>query len=325
MTFQGVYKGINHLLSWESTQSRTTGQVGADRFGHTPAMSKQSRNVLADAIDYVEANLDQSLTLAGIADKVHLSAYHFARLFRAATGDSLMNYVRGRRLSEAVRLLGEGTDSVLDIALACGFTSHEGFTRAFRKEFGISPITYRKNAHQFRVPTKRRLSMSNAPVAVSRTPEFKKVDTILAIGCAGEFKPGATQEIGGLWQRFVPRMAEITNVIGPETYGICCLPEEGERDPEHFTYVAALAVTDLDHIPDGMTGVTLPAHEYAVFAYDGGIGPELPKAVRYIFGEWLPQSGYELDGPDFEYYDDQFDPQSDTGRFFIYLPVKRKA
>ncbi len=271
----------------------------------------------------IETELDGPLSLTALAATAHLSPHHFARLFRALTGDSVMGYVRARRLARAVELLACDKSSILDVALACGFGSNEALTRAFRRHFGLTPGAYRRNAPLLHLPTRERLTMSEPQTTPPITPSFEHRDAFCAVGMPGEFRPGATADIGALWQRFVPRMDEIGNRVGSATYGICCLPEEGPRDPENFTYLAAVAVADLDSIPAGMTGVEVPARDYAVFTYDGGIGPELPKTMQYIFGEWLPGSGFELDGADFEYYDDRFDPETNTGTFFICLPVRR--
>lgn len=166
--------------------------------------------------------------------------------------------------------------------------------------------------------------MSDLEPASELTPTFERRDHILAVGCAGEFHPGATDDIGALWGRFVPRINEIPGRVGTATYGICCLPEAGPHEPERFTYVAAVEVESLNDIPNGMTGLELPAHEYAVFTYTRGVGPELPKAMQHIFGEWLPNSDFELDGADFEYYGDAFDPTTLSGTILIYLPIKRR-
>lgn len=94
--------------------------------------------------------------------------------------------------------------------------------------------------------------------------------------------------------------------------------------PRQIFYIAAVRVDRLDDIPKGMMGIELPVREYAIFKYDGGIGPELPRTMQAIFGEWLPNSEFELDGADFEYHDYKFDPESGSGRFYIYVPIKRK-
>ena len=166
--------------------------------------------------------------------------------------------------------------------------------------------------------------MSELKDDVAITPGFEDREAFFAVGCAGEFRPGATQDIGRLWSHFVPRMHEVAGRVGEATYGICCPSgEASEKDPERFTYVAAVETKSLEAIPADMVGVEVPARHYAVFAYDGGLGPNLPKTMQYIFGEWLPESGYVLDGYDFEYYDDDFDPQTNVGTFYIYVPIKR--
>jgi len=282
------------------------------------------QNRVNDALRLIEERLADTLTLEDIAAAAHFSTYHFARLFRLQFNDSVMRYVRGRRLSRAVDLLGSTTEPILTIALECGFASNETLTRTFRKQFGISPSVYRRNALRLTLPTQRRLVMSETTEQLDLQPTFEKRDAFSVVGCADEFLPGATQDIGELWTRFVPRAPELEHRIDGATYGVCCLPGEGPKNPESFTYVAGVEVENLEKIPEGMIGVELPAREYAVFAYTGGIGPELPKTMQYIFGQWLPESDYEADGSDFEYYDDRFDPVTGQGTFFIYVPVKAR-
>ena len=277
---------------------------------------------LQQAIDRIESGLREPLSLSEIADSAHLSAHHFARLFRSAFGDSVMNYVRRRRLNLAVDLLGNHCHSILQIAVECGFGSNEAFTRAFKKQYGLSPLSYRRNRPMIHLPTHRSFTVNDLAAPVDIKPSLESRDSFFAVGCADEFQPGATQDIGRLWGRFAPRMAEVGNRVGAATYGMCLLPEEGERDPERFTYVAAVEVSGLEDVPEGMTGVEIPARTYAVFTYSGGLGPNLPKTMQFIFGDWLPNSDYELDGVDFEYYDDRFDPETGTGTFYIYVPVK---
>lgn len=145
------------------------------------------------------------------------------------------------------------------------------------------------------------------------------------IGCAEDFLPGATQAIGQLWGRFVARIDEIPGRVGMATYGVCRTLPGSAAESERFTYIAGVEVETLEAIPDGMTGVDMPACTYAVFAYNGGLGEELPKTMQYIFGDWLPNSDFEISGDDFEYYDDRFNPVTGKGTFYIYLPVKPKS
>jgi AraC-like DNA-binding protein len=93
--------------------------------------------VIQRAADYIETNLNAQLTLNRIAREAAMSPYHFHRVFRAWTGRTLMEYVRQRRLSLAAEELISSNQCVIDVALASGYESHEGFTRAFRRRYGV--------------------------------------------------------------------------------------------------------------------------------------------------------------------------------------------
>ena len=62
---------------------------------------------------------------------------------------------------------------------------------------------------------------------------------------------------------------------------------------------------------------------YAVFTHVGSLA-HIHETVGYVYGEWLPSSGYELAGtPDFELYDERFDPVKDDGELEYWVPVKQ--
>src|SRR6185437_2247338 len=91
------------------------------------------------ALWFIENRLSGDISLQAIAASAGVSSHHLARAFGAATGQSLMRYARGRRLSEAARSLAAGASDILAVALDTGYGSHEAFTRAFREQFGVTP------------------------------------------------------------------------------------------------------------------------------------------------------------------------------------------
>ena len=97
------------------------------------------------AVWVIERNLNSDLTLNGIAKSCHVSSFHLAHAFGAATGQPVMAYVRSRRLSEAARKLADGAPDILELALESGYASHEAFTRAFKEQFGATPETVKRN------------------------------------------------------------------------------------------------------------------------------------------------------------------------------------
>ena len=92
----------------------------------------------------IEAHIREKLTVTALAERIHISKYHYQRLFREAVGESVMRYVTRRRMALAAAELAETDASVLEIALRYGYDSHDGFTRAFRAALGVTPADYRK-------------------------------------------------------------------------------------------------------------------------------------------------------------------------------------
>ena len=100
---------------------------------------------LVRLLDYIEANLEDDLTLDHLASIACLSRFHFARAFKAAVGQSPHRYVSGKRLERAKALLARGDQSLVDIALALNFSCQANFTRAFRQVTGQTPGQYRRS------------------------------------------------------------------------------------------------------------------------------------------------------------------------------------
>jgi predicted transcriptional regulator YdeE len=124
-------------------------------------------------------------------------------------------------------------------------------------------------------------------------------------------------EIKGMWDEFVPRMAEIKH---PDyswgTYGIC----RGEANEDTPWYLAGVEVSQVENIPAGMAIWEIPEQRYAVFPCTL---PTLHEAYRHAFEDWLPGSGYQrVDGPDFELYTEEFEPSNPESRMYIYVPIK---
>jgi len=88
---------------------------------------------------YIATHIQDPITAGDLAKIARYSQYHMTRIFKEETGQSPFEYIRQARLTAAAHALRDGKHKVLDIALDFVFDSHEGFTRAFTKGFGISP------------------------------------------------------------------------------------------------------------------------------------------------------------------------------------------
>jgi AraC family transcriptional regulator len=91
----------------------------------------------------VAHNLDADVSLAAFAAAARRSPFEVHRAVRRLTGETTKRYTSRLRLDHAAAELVLGKRAILDIALDCGFASHEVFTRAFLRRFGMSPRAYR--------------------------------------------------------------------------------------------------------------------------------------------------------------------------------------
>jgi AraC-like DNA-binding protein len=94
--------------------------------------------------DFIESHFHQPITLHMLAEAAGYSPWHAARIFKAVTGKSPFEYIRTLRLSRAALRLRDEDVKIVDVAFDFVFDSHEGFTRAFSKHFGLSPQQYSK-------------------------------------------------------------------------------------------------------------------------------------------------------------------------------------
>jgi AraC family transcriptional regulator len=100
---------------------------------------------LSRVLEYIHAHLGHELDIRGMAAAAHLSRFHFARAFKASTGQTPYQYVNAKRMERAKALLVQNRP-LGEIALTLNFSSQANFTRAFRREFGITPGQYREQS-----------------------------------------------------------------------------------------------------------------------------------------------------------------------------------
>jgi AraC family transcriptional regulator len=155
-------EGIVKLLAAEANSQGASGKLYADhlahalalRFrqlsggvrGHKPSQSgKMPTRILQRVLDRMRADLATNLDLQTIAAESGYSRTHFLRTFRASTGYSPHQWLTHLRIEEAKTLLQRASNSLIDIALNCGFSSHGHFSNTFREIVGVTPREYRRN------------------------------------------------------------------------------------------------------------------------------------------------------------------------------------
>jgi AraC-like DNA-binding protein len=130
--------------------------------------------------DFIEAHIHQPITLHKLADAAGYSPWHAARIFKAVTGKSPFEYIRNLRLSRAALMLRDEDVKIVDVAFDFVFDSHEGFTRAFSKQFGLSPQQYSKTKPLVKlfIPKPIREYHLTRPKGEGKMSEKSKANTI---------------------------------------------------------------------------------------------------------------------------------------------------
>lgn len=122
-------------------------------------------------LDYIDGHICEPISLYRLAQAAGYSPWHSDRIFREHVGITPFDYIRARRLSKAALVLRDQKTKIVDIAFDFVFDSHEGFTKAFTRQFGVSPRTYRQNTPPIK------LMMPYQVYLPEKTQEEKKMST----------------------------------------------------------------------------------------------------------------------------------------------------
>lgn len=275
-------------------------------------------NPAQKAIWYIESHLAEPMTLDEIAGIGGVSRFHMVRAFAAATGLPVMRYVRARRLTESARALAAGAPDILTLALDADYGSHEAFTRAFRDHFGMTPEAVRAATCAIKLNLQEPILMDSTMTDNLAPPRFETARALLIAGLGERISCDNGAVIPGLWQRFHQEVADIPARIGGVAYGVCC---NGD-DAGNFDYIAGVEVADYSDLPRRFARVRIPEQRYAVFTHRDHVA-SIRRTVSTIWNHWLPASGLKAaDAPNFERYDEKFDPRTGNGGFEIWIPVK---
>ena len=276
-------------------------------------------NPAQKALWYIESHLAEPLTLEDVAGVAGVSRFHLVRAFAAATGFSVMRYVRARRLSKAAQALAAGAPDILSLALDADYSSHEAFTRAFRDHFGVTPEAVRAATCLDRLKLQEPIVMDSTLLDNLKAPRIETSKPFLVSGIAER----CTHENSGagipnLWHQFHQTIDHIPARIGKVAYGVCC---NGD-DAGNFDYVAGVEVADFSDLPREFARVRIPEQKYAVFTHAEHIST-IRRTINTIWNHWLPISGMKAaDAPSFERYDENFDPSTGNGGLEIWVPVR---
>lgn len=279
--------------------------------------------IIEDAIEYIEGNITEDLTVGRIAEEVNTSAFYFQRGFSMLCGYTVSEYVRMRRLSIAGEELFSSDVKVIDLAMRYGYDSPDSFTKAFTRFHGSTPTDVRRGGAMLKsfAPLHIKLTLDGGSMMeyrIEKKPAFK------VMGIAKNFSyENANAEVPQFWSEAFMQPEE-RPVMG--MYGVCL---DEEMTGNEFRYMIADDYDAGQAEAKKLDVHEIKAHTWAVFPCRGPMPLPLQEVNRRIFSEWLPASSYEIaEGYNIEYYSDpeDFKLGTDDPEYYaeVWIPVKEK-
>ena len=240
-------------------------------------------------------------TTQSLSEIAGISAYHFHRIFRALTGETMFSFLQRRRLIYAVELIQEGDFSLTEVALECGFDSGSSLSRAFRKYLHCSPTQFRTQRSVPLLPPARTQALAKSAAKV----EIRKVQALTAIvverkGLIDQnFNRAATDAFRLLVGEI--KRANCWSALG-QPIGMCpdeanLVPDAEARYQAGFLYERAVP-----EMSDEVQHVKIPGGKWAVSIHQGPY-ETLWQHWNWLYRDWLPSSGNRLrDAAPFEIY-----------------------
>ena len=258
---------------------------------------------------HIQRHLDEPMSLSELARLACLSSHHFHHVFTGMLGEPLASHLRRLRLERAATRLKLTNLAVVQLALEAGYETHEAFTRAFRKNFGMSPVQFRRRngmmtsieaASGVHYMGRKRLR-GFAPAQ----PQEKNMNVIIK-----KIKPmrvafmrhlGPYDEVGKTWDHLMMVLGKEGLLSGAQFIGIC--HDDPAVSPQNKIRYDACVTVDEGFLSRGEIGVQIVGDgDYAMMTHFGPY-EKLGESYSKLLGQWLPRSGRRLRStPCFEIY-----------------------
>ena len=283
-----------------------------------------------EVVDYIEENLTQPIRYEVLSRIVGCSVYEFSRIFSFMAGMSISEYIRLRRLSQAVFDIQSGNEKIIDIALKYCYDSPTAFTRAFKELHGTTPMQARTANVSLKTypPITFILTIKGGNAMNFR---IEKKESFQIIGLSGyettECKEGEC--LTPLWREFMDKYnSRLWNGGGKNKcycspfWQAAAYSFQSSNGKTKTIIGAEYKGQDIEN----MTVETIPAATWVVFSITSLTGIDyVPKAYTQIMTEWFPASNYKRDEsiPNLEVF-----PEGDASamdyKWEIWIPVKSK-
>lgn len=283
-----------------------------------------------EALEYIEAHLNEEMNDKELERITGTSIYHFRRMFTFLSGITLGEYIRNRKLSNATFDLQNEGMTVTEAAFKYGYESVDGFSRAFKEWSGINPSEVKKE-HTLKAFPKLSFQLTiqggiNMDYRIEKKGAFRIVGKKKRIPIQFE---GENQEIIKLAKSITPEQREKMHNyanVEPNQVVNASYNFDTERMEEKggLDHMIGILTTKESGIDEAFDVVEVPALTWAVFSAKG----EFPKVMQETWGkiasEWLPSSDYELvEAPEISFTGDLSDKSNVYSE--IWIAVKKKG
>lgn len=241
------------------------------------------------SIDYMVQHLNEDISIEDVANYCHFSKYHYSRIFKAETGESVYAFIKRLKMEQsAIRLKLEKDKHITEIGVDYGYSS-SNYSSAFKKHHNLSPAEFRQGTKETCVPHP---FYSDNPVNFQSFEEYDKqiqireLDDFVVIY---ERHLGNYIELGKVWAEFTEKYSDYykENTL---------LIEKFYDDPSITSLDQCLydICMTVDNKCSLHNVTTIPGGKFAVYRFNGLI-QDIFTAFQGIFNIWLSHSSYEMD------------------------------
>lgn len=268
---------------------------------------------------WIESHLDEPLDIKGLSEMAYYSEFHFHRVFRAYSGESVYGYRKRLLLERAVNQLLYSSATITAIAFDAGYDNQASFNKAFKHQYLRSPSQIRKDRevipltqHHLPIEGQRNMQVSIKdiqPIKVTCAREVGSYQETAPIAWGRIMKYGYSNRLMAKEVRSIGISHDNPTVTAPDQIRYdACLELDTEISPEHDVFKHQIA-----------------GGKYAIFLHKGAY-EGLQSAYSEIFNQWLPESKFVLrdQQPCFEVYLNR-DPRKtkpENLRTEIYVPLQ---
>lgn len=265
------------------------------------------------AVDYIEENLKNDISVEDVARFVGYSESHFIGKFREWLGLTPADYLRKRRISEIVRRMEWEKRPICDIAFEYGFNSQENFVRAFKKEHHILPTEFRNAQNSLKLYD--RVELGERDFRVEGRLQILEPFCLVVYPCDTETPPR-------FWNKYNARgwSKRLSGGSVVEDFGVSCRNESDGRLDYYIGIRREEALGDLT----GTVTLEIAGGLYAIFETPAASHFHFVNTIHrtweYIGNVWLPENGFwRVAGYELESYVEESRTYSEK----IYIPVTK--